>query len=43
MSVIRKPMGVIANAVYVILCICTLGSVWAVKIIIQKAIIDALE
>jgi len=38
-----KQMGAIANAVYILSCICSLGTIWIMKIIIQKAIIDALE
>lgn len=43
MALSTKQMGVVSTAVYVIMCICTLGSLWVIKIVIQKAIIDALE
>lgn len=43
MSMSTKQMGTITNAVYILSCICSLGTIWLMKIIIQKAIIDALE
>jgi len=39
----RKPFGLLERIVYVTFCILSLGLLWLLKIIIQKAISDAIE
>ena len=37
----EKKLGAFAGLFYALYCITTLGGAWLVKVIIQKAIIDA--
>jgi hypothetical protein len=39
----RKPFGLVERIVYVTFCILSLGSFWVIKIVIQKAISDAID